>query len=180
LGDNTAQVYADTTLNGISGQEIRFQNTDTYRYQEHEIDPDTGKLMRSGVTREISSGLIVSLAGWASGGDMITMQVNATVSKQNNNAQGDRNSIPSTSERIINTQIRTPSGKPIILSGLMKEDREKNSGTGWLFKDKYDIKKKTEIVIYLVPYLVRDTNEESLLPLRLEQYYNRFMKNGVM
>jgi type II secretory pathway component GspD/PulD (secretin) len=188
LGENTAQVYADTTLNGISGQEIRFQNTDTYRYQEFEVDADTGSVSRTGVTREISSGLIVSLNGWVSGDDMITVSVNATVSKQNNNQPGEIGAIPSTSERIVNTQIRTPSGKPIVLSGLIKEDSDKSTKKipilgdipvlNLLFRDRSTTKEKTEIVIYIVPYLTRDTNEETDIPLRLERYYRSFIAGG--
>ncbi|MDR1949211.1 MAG: type II and III secretion system protein [Spirochaetaceae bacterium] len=184
LGENTAQVYADTTLNGLSGQEIKFQNTDTYRYQEFEVDADTGSITRTGVTREISSGLIVALNGWVSGDGMITMSVNATVSKQNNNGSGDAAVIPSTSERIVNTQIRTPSGKPIILSGLMKEDTNKNRKKfpllgdipllGFLFRDQGDTKEKTEIVIYIVPYISREEKGEQNVPLLIEGYYHTF------
>ncbi|WP_010259474.1 secretin N-terminal domain-containing protein [Treponema primitia] len=183
LGDNTAEVYANTTLNGLSGQEIKFQNTDTYRYQEFEVDADTGNISRTGVTREITSGLIVALNGWISGDDMITISVNATVSKQNNNASNDSTALPTTSERVVNTQIRTPSGKPVVLSGLMKEDINKNIKKipllgdipflGRLFRDQTDTKEKTEIVIYIVPYLSRDTTyEEQDSSLRMERYYH--------
>jgi type II secretory pathway component GspD/PulD (secretin) len=188
LGENAAQVYADTTLNGLSGQEIRFQNTDTYRYQEFEVDADTGSLTRTGVTREISSGLIVALNGWVSGDDMITISVNATVSKQNNNPAGDATAIPSTSERIVNTQIRTPSGTPIVLSGLIKEDANKNTKkvpllgdiplVKHLFRDRVNTKEKTEIVIYIVPYLVSDEEEEQDTAQRIERYYHTLVEGG--
>jgi type II secretory pathway component GspD/PulD (secretin) len=185
LGENIAAVYADTTLNGLSGQEIKFQNTDTYRYQEFEVNADTGNITRTGVTREISSGLIVSLNGWVSGDDMITMTVNATVSKQNNHGASDGSTVPSTSERVVFTHLRTPSGTPIVLSGLMKEDSAKGRKKipilgdipllGRLFRDSTDTKEKTEIVIYIVPYLSRDAGEEQDLPRRLERYYHSFV-----
>jgi hypothetical protein len=184
LGENSAQVYADTTLNGISGQEIRFQNTDTYRYQEFEVDPDTGRLIRSGVTREISSGLIVSLSGWVSGDDMITVTVNATVSKQNRGQNGEGTGIPSTSERIITTQVRTPSGRPVVLSGLIKNESAKTSKRipilgdipllRRFFGEESSSRDQTEIVIYIVPYLLHDERENASLPSRFEQYYRRF------
>jgi type II secretory pathway component GspD/PulD (secretin) len=190
LGDNTAQVYANTTLNGLNGQEIRFQNTDTYRYQEFEVDADTGSISRTGVTREITSGLIVSLNGWVSGDDMVTIAVNATVSKQNNNAANDATSLPSTSERVVNTQVRTPSGKPVTLSGLMKEDTNKIVKKipllgdipllGRLFRDQSDTKEKTEIVIYIVPYLSRDSDtEDQDAAARFERYYHGFVEGRV-
>jgi type II secretory pathway component GspD/PulD (secretin) len=186
LGDNTAEVYANTTLNGLSGQEIKFQNTDTYRYQEFEVDADTGNISRTGVTREITSGLIVALNGWVSGDDMITIAVSATVSKQNNNST-DATALPSTSERVVNTQVRTPSGKPVVLSGLMKEDTNKIVKKipilgdipllGRLFRDQSDTKEKTEIVIYIVPYLTRDNGgEEQDTSLRFERYYHGFVE----
>ncbi|WP_148257306.1 secretin N-terminal domain-containing protein [Treponema primitia] len=190
LGENTAEVYANTTLNGLSGQEIKFQNTDTYRYQEFEVDADTGNVSRTGVTREISSGLIVSLNGWVSGDDMITVSVNATVSKQNNNSPGDTTALPTTSERVVNTQVRTPSGKPLVLSGLMKEGTNKIVKKvpvlgsipllGRLFRDQSDTREKTEIVIYIVPYLSRDSDSEGQdSSLRLERYYHSFIEGNI-
>jgi type II secretory pathway component GspD/PulD (secretin) len=119
---------------------------------------------------------------------MITILVNATVSKQNNNSSGDNGAIPSTSERIVNTQIRTPSGSPIVLSGLIKEESDKNvkkipvlgaiPGLNLLLGDRASIKEKTEIVIYIVPYLIRDTDEETDIPLRFERYYRSFIARG--
>jgi type II secretory pathway component GspD/PulD (secretin) len=174
LGSHQARVFADTTLHGLSGEEIRFQNTDTYRYQELEADRETGKLIRSGITREISSGLIVGLSGWVSGDDMITMQVNATVSKQNHNKADGAGAIPSTSERIVNTQIRSPSGKPIVLSGLRNE--ASSSSTGWTpWPNTARTLEKTEVVIYIVPYLVNDRNENETISDKLERYYYQFM-----
>jgi type II secretory pathway component GspD/PulD (secretin) len=187
LGDNTAEIYANTTLNGLSGQEIKFQNTDTYRYQEFEVDADTGNISRTGVTREITSGLIVTLNGWVSGDDMITISVNATVSKQNNNSASDSTALPTTSERVVHTQVRTPSGKPVTLSGLVKEDVNKIIRKipllgdipllGSLFRDQSDTKEKTEIVIYIVPYLSGDNADEGQeASFKFERYYHSLVE----
>lgn len=187
LGENIAQVYADTTLNGLSGQDIKFQNTETYRYQEQEVDADTGKTKSTGVTKEISSGLIISLNGWVSGNDMITMNVNATVSKRNTNTGTTTTALPSTTERVVNTQVRSPSGEPIILSGLIKEDTNNNVQKipilgdiplfGRLFKKQVESVEKTEIVIYVVPYLVREDADGYDRSLTLERYYGQFIKD---
>jgi type II secretory pathway component GspD/PulD (secretin) len=187
LGDNTAEVYANTTLNGLSGQEIKFQNTDTYRYQEFEADADTGNISRTGVTREITSGLIVTLNGWVSGDDMITISVNATVSKQNNNSSSDSTALPTTSERVVHTQVRAPSGKPVVLSGLVKEDTNKIIRKipllgdipllGRLFRDQADTKEKTEIVIYIIPYLSRDSETaDQDMSTQFERYYHSLVE----
>ena len=41
ITENQAKVFADTTLYGLSGQEIKFQNTNTYRYRDYYIDSQT-------------------------------------------------------------------------------------------------------------------------------------------
>ena len=117
---------------------------------------------------------------------MITMSVNATVSKQNSNSASSGStslsSLPSTSERVVNTQVRTYSGKPVVISGLIKEDAGVTEqkvpllgsipGIGNLFKHKTTSKEKTEIVIYIVPHLIKDSNETNDANLKLERYYN--------
>ncbi|HEQ72322.1 MAG TPA: hypothetical protein ENN69_07525, partial [Spirochaetia bacterium] len=78
LTNSDAKVYADTTLNGISGQEIKFQNTETTRFIE--VEPVTGSEATTTKTIEVSSGLIINITGWVSGNGMISMDVSATVS----------------------------------------------------------------------------------------------------
>ena len=190
ITDNTANVFTDTTLTGLSGQDIKFQNTDTYRYIEYEVNESTSTTTKTGVTQQITSGLIVGLNGWVSGDNMITMTVNATVSKQNGDTSSSSSStslttLPSTSERIVNTQVRTPSGEPVIISGLIKDDTSLTEQKvpilgsipliGYLFKHVSESKEKTEIVIYIVPHLIQETKESGNDSLRLERYYNSFI-----
>jgi type II secretory pathway component GspD/PulD (secretin) len=165
IGEDKAKVLADTTLNGISGQDIKFENTSTFRYRDTAIDPDTGKPVYTGVTREINSGLRLSINGWVSGDGMITMNVNATVSKQDESGAGAsaNTNPPPTSERVVNTQVRTKSGTPIVIGGLLQVDRVESVKKlpllgsipliGKLFQD-IDIQDSTtEMVIYIVPFV---------------------------
>lgn len=188
LTNNTANVFSDTTLNAISGQEIKFQNTDTYRYLETEYNSTTGT---SSTTQQITSGLIVSLNGWVSGDNMITMSVNATVSKQNSDSGTTSSNLPSTSERVVTTQVRSMSGEPVIISGLLKDDITeyvtkipflgKLPLLGKLFTTKSSKKEKTEIVIYIVPHLIKEAETENSDSLNLERYYTNFIgqKNAI-
>lgn len=184
IGNKTANVFTDTTLTALSGQEIKFQNTDTYRYLEY--DYDTSSSTRSSVTQQITSGLIVNLNGWVSGDNMITMSVNATVSKQNGDSGStSTTSLPSTSERVITTQVRSLSGEPIVISGLIKDDiSETDNGVpllgqipflGKLFKHTSKSKEKTEIVIYIVPHLIQESTSYNSDSLNIERYYQNFM-----
>ena len=187
ISNNTANVFTDTTLTAISGQEVKFQNTDTYRYIEY--DYDTSSSTRSSITQQITSGLIVGLNGWISGDNMITMTVNATISKQNSDSSSSSSStttLPSTSERVVTTQVRTMSGEPVIISGLIKEDTSENESRvpflskipllGNLFKHKTKSKEKTEIVIYIVPHLIQDNGSMNNDSLNIERYYKTFLE----
>ncbi|SEQ90027.1 type II secretion system protein D (GspD) [Treponema bryantii] len=184
ITDNTANVFTDTTLTALSGQEVKFQNTDTYRYIEYNYDSTS--TTRSSTTQQITSGLIVGLNGWVSGDNMITMSVNATVSKQNSDSGSSTSTtLPSTSERVVTTQVRTMSGEPVVISGLIKEDISETESRvpvlgkipvlGRLFKHTSKSKEKTEIVIYIVPHLIQDTGNSYNDSLNIERYYQKFL-----
>jgi len=183
LSTNKARVLADTTLIGLSDKEISFQNTETYRYREIEIDED-GDIKYTGVTREITSGLIFNIKGWVSGNGMITMDVKATVSKRGTDVSTESGSIPPTSENIVNTKIRTLSGKPLVIGGLIRQERNIHVAKvpilgsipllGYLFQSRKESLENSELVIYIVPHVDYSKLEETEIGLRLEKLYNKF------
>lgn len=184
LSTNKARVLADTTLIGVSDQEISFQNTETYRYREIEVDED-GNTKYTGVTREITSGLIFKIKGWVSGNGMITMDVRATVSKRGTDVSTESGSIPPTSENVINTKIRTLSGKPLVIGGLIRQERSIHVNKvpilgsipllGYLFQSRKESVENSELVIYIVPHVDYSKLEETEIGLRLEKLYNKFL-----
>jgi len=187
IGEDKAKVLADTTLNGISGQDIKFENTTTFRYRDTTIDPETGKPFYTGVTREITSGLVLNINGWVSGDGMITMKVNAAVSKQDEsgvNASATTNPPP-TSERVVNTQVRTKSRTPVVIGGLLQVDKVENIKKvpllgyipfiGKLFQDIVIQDNTTEMVIYVVPYIQDSTEQAANYTKRNEEYLKKYI-----
>jgi general secretion pathway protein D len=184
LDANDAQVRADTALVGLSGQDLEFRNTETYRYQEAEVDAN-GNPIYTGVTREITSGLIFRVQGWVSGGQMITMNVKATVSKRGTVTSSS--TIPPTSENIVNTLARTVSGQPVVIGGLMRQDTSIQVTKvpvlghlpllGYLFQSRSQTLSNSEIVIYIVPRVELGELEESDPALTLERLYRRFFRS---
>ncbi|WP_230752008.1 type II secretion system protein GspD [Teretinema zuelzerae] len=170
LSENRAKVYADTTLHGISGERVSFKNTTTYRYRDSNIDPETGKPMYSGVTREIVSGITVDISGWVSGDGMVTMTVAAAVSKRGADVASASSNPPPTSERNVTTKVNAADGEPVILSGLRQDDR--NEGTagvpivskipilGSLLSQREKKREKTEMVMYIVPHVCAEDSED--------------------
>ena len=144
-------------------KQINFQNTNTYRYRDNNLDPETGKPVYSGVTKEIVSGLKLDVTGFVSGDGMITSTVKASVSRQGNDTSASTGNPPATSEKVVTTEVCGKSGEPIIISGLVQNSSMYGSDgipflskipvIGKLFVKREKIKEKSEMVIYLVPHI---------------------------
>ena len=186
ISENRASVFADTTLFGLSGQEIKFQNTNTFRYRDSNIDPETGRPFFSGITREIVSGLVLDITGWVSGDGMITTTLTASVSKRGADLSSGIGNPPPTSEKILTTQVRAQSGETVILSGLRQNDTtiieqrmpllSRIPVLGWLFQSKNNTNENTQMIIYLVPHLDIGNDEYTVNGLKTASIYSRFVE----
>lgn len=193
LSEGKSRVLADTTLNGISGESLSFSNTNTYRYRD--IIVDTSGDLYTSTTREITSGLTLSISGWVSGDGMITVKVDAQISKQgssNSSSSSTTPSVdttvpPSTSEKKVSTNVRTKSGEPVVIGGLFQQEEDvtekripllgKIPVLGNLFKSRNVSAAESEFVIYLVPFVEKDKEselrEEDNLARLMQKYGNR-------
>lgn len=180
-----SHVLADTTLNGISGETISFSNTNTYRYRD--IIVDTSGDLYTSTTREISSGLVLSINGWVSGDEMITVSVDAQVSKQGtSSSSSDTNNPPSTSEKKVKTNVRTKSGESVIIGGLYQTEKditEKRTPffsriplLGFLFKGKTVSEAETEFVIYLVPSSKKVNREKTNAEKNIKRLFEKYIQ----
>lgn len=163
IEENETRVFADTTLHGISGKKINFQNTNTYRYRDNNVDPETGKPIYSGITREIVSGIKIDILGRVSGNGMITSTVTASVTRQGVDTSSSTGNPPPTTEKIVTTEVCGKSGEVVVLSGLIQNAQTETGKRmpllskipvlGNLFKNKNKINQNSQMIIYLVPYL---------------------------
>ncbi len=186
LSTNKANILADTTVNGLSGQEIKFQNTLTTRYRDLELNTTTQQLQSSGVTREITSGLIITMNGWVSGDGMITMKVASTISKQGADLSSATGNPPSTSEKIVSTNVRTVSGKPVVIGGLIQQEKSVTVQKvpvlgdipllGLLFQGRNETTSNEELVIYIVPHVEFPERRSADEGVRLESLYQKFLR----
>lgn len=185
LSNGMSHVLADTTLNGISGESITFSNTNIFRYRD--IIRDNNEVYTS-TAREISSGLVLSINGWVSGDDMITVEVDAAVSKQGSvesSGSADVQNPPSTSEKKVKTYVRTKSGTPVIIGGLLQEEKDITVKKvpvlghipliGLLFRSKVKSVSQTELVIYLVPFVEKTGNVEIDYEKNIERFYLKYV-----
>lgn len=192
LSEGKSRVLADTTLNGISGESLSFSNTNTYRYRD--IIVDTSGDLYTSTTREITSGLTLSISGWVSGDGMITVKVDAQISKQGSSNSSsssakptvDTAAPPSTSEKKVSTNVRTKSGEPVVIGGLFQQEEDitekrvpllgKIPVLGNLFRSKNVSAAESEFVIYLVPFVEKgketELDEEENLARLVRKYGN--------
>jgi general secretion pathway protein D len=185
LAENRATVFADTTLYGLSGQEIKFQNTNTYRYRDYSIDSKTGESVYTGVTREIVSGLVLNVNGWASGDGMITSSVTVSVSKRGADVSAKVGNPPPTSEKVLTTQVRSRSGETIVLSGLRQNDStvveermplvSRIPFLGWLFRKTDRVSEHSQMVVYLVPHIDLACDGYTDAGLRTASAYEKYV-----
>ena len=201
IEQNKTSVFADTTLHGVAGKQINFQNTNTYRYRDNNLDPDTGKPVYSGVTKEIVSGLKLDVVGFVSGDGMITSTVTASVTRQGIDTSSSTGNPPPTSEKVVTTEVCGKSGEPIVISGLVQKSSSQGSSgipliskvplLGLLFKKSEKINEKSQMVIYLVPHIeeyssayIKNQNDnnqsEMLAQSALLERCEAFYKNIVM
>ena len=163
LEENKTTVFADTTIHGVAGKQINFQNTNTYRYRDNNLDPATGKPVYSGITKEIVSGLKLEVVGFVSGDGMITTSVKASVTRQGLDTSSSTGNPPPTSEKIVTTEVCGKNGEPIVISGLIQNsDSLSQNGIPWLskipllgklFKSQETIHEESQMVIYLIPHI---------------------------
>ncbi|MFP4425813.1 MAG: hypothetical protein ACLFPP_05105 [Spirochaetaceae bacterium] len=164
LSEQSARLLADTTLYGLDGTEVAFTNTQTFRYRDLAYNEEEAKILPTGVTREITSGIRLRVLGEVVEQEQVRMRITAEYSKQGVElAEGD--DPPPTSEKRVETTVRTEAGEPIILAGLLQREREEERRPLPLlhriplFKELLRPGRKdeevTELVIYLVPHIER-------------------------
>ena len=182
LAENRAKILADTTLNGISGNDIQFENKNIFRYRDI-ITDSSSSTTYSSVVKEISTGLVLKINGTVSGDELISVKVNANISKQGSSSS--ESSLPSTSEKNVSTFVQTQSAKPIIISALLQNEIDETKSKfplfekiSWLEKlygSKHSATALTEFVIYLTPFLEKDNLENLSVQENCRRLYEKYV-----
>ena len=172
INENKTQVFADTSLYGVAGKQISFASTNTFRYRDNNLDPETGKPIYSGITKEIVSGLKLDVIGFVSENGMITSTVTASITRRGTDSSAMTGNPPPTTEKLVTTEVRGKTGEPVILSGLIQDSESEEAQRspilskipllGNLFKNKTKTAEKSQMVIYLVPFIESEDGEMNL------------------
>ena len=103
-------------------------------------------------------------------GNYITMEIEQTNTSLSRAGSIDANR-PTTLKRVINTEVIVKSGTTITLGGLINEEKISNDskvpclgdipGLGYLFKSQTNTSRKTNLVIFLTPTIVRSEQDQN-------------------
>ncbi len=179
IANNKAQVLADTTLTSLSGEKITFKNTQTIRVKDTEVTTSTTTTTTQ-IIREISSGLILNLEGWISGGRMITMKLDTTLSEALDSDAST--ALPKTAEKVMSATTRTEIGKPVVVTGLKQRQTSVDTKKvpilgdipllGALFRSRNKTITTIDYMICIIPRLeMPELNREALEREIVENYY---------
>jgi type II secretory pathway component GspD/PulD (secretin) len=127
--------------------------------------------------------LTLDVTGSVSGDGMITSKVTAQVSRRGADVTSMAGNPPPTSEKSITTEVRSRSGEPVVLSGLVQDDStivtervpfiSRIPIVGWLFKAQTKTREKTEMIIYLVPHVTQDSELSEFADMSYEERCRR-------
>jgi general secretion pathway protein D len=115
-----------------------------------------------------STGVTLAIMARVNSSGVVTMEINQTVSQPQANSTSSIDS-PSFSNRSFSTQVTVQDGDTVAIGGFIGEDRE-NSSTGVpllnripllgaAFGSKSISRNRTELIIFLTPRVIYDTNQ---------------------
>ncbi len=181
LNSNNSKILVDTTLQALSGKKVSFRNTTTSRFYQTTVNAD-GESEKTGAAQEVSWGIILDIEGWTSGDGMVTVNVQSTLSDETK-VSGDSSGIPSTSEKIVKTEVRTREGVPVVIGGLLSSKKEITLEKtpflgdipflGFFFRKNVERETQSEFTIYLLPYI--EDELEEVLDIKLERAYKEYL-----
>lgn len=121
--------------------------------------------------------------------DNIRMKIEQKIAQPEPQAQGQIPGTVTISKRSINTNIVVPDGDTAVLGGLVKDSELETVSKipllgdipilGWLFKSRKMEKKKTNLIVFLTPKIVRNRlDHHSLVDKKLDERLSMIKQSG--
>jgi general secretion pathway protein D len=126
-----------------------------------------------------SSGIGLNILARVNSSGIVTMVINQNVTSPEANPTGTSIDSPSFSQRNVSTQVTVQDGDTIAIGGIINETTTDTSSgipildripyLGAAFGNKSTSKKRTELIIFLTPRVIYDTNQISDASEELKQ-----------
>ena len=165
--DGLVRTLAEPNLTAISGEPAKFLAGGEYPIP---VKDSTGQT--SITYKEFGVGVAFTPTVMSEG--RISLKIESEVSELSNAGAIvlDSTSIPALKKRQANSTVELPSGGSIALAGLISDDVRQNIDgfpglkdlpmLGTLFRSRDFIKRETELVVIVTPYLVKPVSQKDL------------------
>jgi general secretion pathway protein D len=131
----------------------------------------SGSSLFANTVQNVSTGTTMSITARINPSGVVTLQLDQTVSAPIAPTSGSAIQSPSFSNREVKTQVTVQDGDMIAIGGIINETKTESSGgipflhnlpwIGAAFGNKSITKERTELVIFLTPHVIYDTNAMS-------------------
>ncbi len=145
-----------------------------------------GNSLFTNTISNVSTGTTLSILARVNPSGIVTMVINQQVSDPQQPSSSSAIQSPSFSQKAISTQVTVQDGDTIAIGGIIQEtNTEGSSGSpvlhklpvvGPLFGTKTTSKDRTELVIFLTPHVIYDTNQAQEATHDLEDQMKRLKK----
>src|SRR4029077_17663689 len=128
-----------------------------------------GNSVFTNTVSNISTGVTLSILARVNPSGIVTMMINQQVSDPVAPSTGSAIQSPSFSQKSVSTQVTVQDGDTVAIGGIIQETSGESSNgipvlhrlpvVGALFGSKSMSKDRSELVIFLTPRIIYDTNE---------------------
>ena len=165
--DGLVRTLAEPNLTAVSGETAKFLAGGEYPIP---VVDNTGKVSVN--FKEFGVGVAFTPVVMSEG--RISLRISTEVSELSDNGAVTLSSItiPALKKRQANSVVEMPSGGSLAIAGLISDDTRQNIDgfpgakdvpiIGTLFRSRDFIRKETELVVIVTPYIVRPTSPKNL------------------
>ncbi len=165
--DGRTQILASPQIMVLDGEKAEVKVGDRISVQ---TQSQTGVSTGTGVLNSyqyLETGILLAVTPRINSGGMVTLDINQEVSQPKAGSSGTNNPNPDVSTRNAKTSVAVGSGESIVLGGLIRETKiRETSGIpllskipiiGAAFGSQHFSRERTELVLVITPRIVSDT-----------------------
>jgi general secretion pathway protein D len=123
-------------------------------------------------------------------GDLVRLNIFQEITDLAAVSVGDVNQVgPTLTKRLLRNTVMAENGRTVVLGGLIGSNRQQTiskvpllgdiPGLGWLFKRKVNTERKTNLLIFITPRIIRDGNDLAQATRRSEEAMRGFQEGVV-
>jgi type IV pilus assembly protein PilQ len=162
---NRLKVLSDPKIATLNNKPAEINVTDQIPYDVSQLSAN-GTISRN--IQFISQGINLKVTPIISSDESrITLDINPEVSKPASTSGSSVSGAPSTTRSMVKTIVIVRDGETVVIGGLITDRKETRINKipllgdipvlGWLFKKKFDFRRRVELLIFVTPRIIKDS-----------------------